>query len=105
MVGEIKSNLPQLIARYLPKVSEVPLFQGISWEPVWKAQPFHPLFKELLEDMFQARKAAKKVPTKPVSVRSCFTVLPYELLGYTELMQLKSPNTLILLCPDDPPYR
>lgn len=32
-------DLPDLIQRYLPKVTQIPLQQGIRWRPSWKALP------------------------------------------------------------------
>lgn len=46
MVGLVKTKLPQLLSRYLPRISTVPLHQGMEWTPTWKALPTFRLTQE-----------------------------------------------------------
>lgn len=39
--GRLRESFPDLIGRYLPWVSTIPLNQGITWLPTWKALPTH----------------------------------------------------------------
>lgn len=39
MVGDMKMNLQSLVDRYLPRLSSIPLYQGVSWAPTWKSLP------------------------------------------------------------------
>jgi len=39
IVGEMKVFLPDLLSRYLPRLSTIPLCQGMSWVPTWKSLP------------------------------------------------------------------
>lgn len=38
-VSIIKEEMKDLILRYVPNISEIPLHQGLSFEPTWKALP------------------------------------------------------------------
>lgn len=40
-LSEIKDNMKSLILRYIPSITTIPLFQGMSWSPTWKALPTH----------------------------------------------------------------
>lgn len=39
MANVIKQLLPQLVSRYIPWVTTIPLKQGMTWLPTWKAIP------------------------------------------------------------------
>lgn len=39
LVGEFQSRFSDLVDRYLPRVSAIPIFQGMTWVPTWKATP------------------------------------------------------------------
>lgn len=45
MANTVKQLLPQLVTRYIPWVTQIPLRQGISWSPTWKAIPNYKVFK------------------------------------------------------------
>lgn len=42
-VGLIVKNLKVLLKRYPPFLPTIPLYQGMTWDPTWKALPTHPL--------------------------------------------------------------
>lgn len=58
LIGKMKSCMSQLVSRYLPRVSRIPLFQGMSWDPTWKALPTH---KFLLNSWLNRLKVKGKV--------------------------------------------
>lgn len=68
LCGELKSLLQPLLNRYLPWLPRVPLNQGMTWDPTWKALPTHHLSGEVLR-----RRAQRK---GPVNIKSLFTALP-----------------------------
>lgn len=39
LVGAIKENLPKLLRRYVPWIDRLPLEQGLTFKPTWKALP------------------------------------------------------------------
>lgn len=45
MANVVKQLFPVLIPRYLPWVNTIPLKQGITWLPTWKAIPNYKVFK------------------------------------------------------------
>lgn len=45
MANVVKQLLPQLVERYIPWVTSIPLKQGITWLPTWKAIPNYKVFK------------------------------------------------------------
>ncbi|KAK4839043.1 hypothetical protein QYF36_018578 [Acer negundo] len=47
-VAKIKWDLPSLVQRYLPRVSTIPLHQGMCWEPTWKAIPNMAFFSDYM---------------------------------------------------------
>ena len=71
VVGELKTHGMELIYRYLPGISTIPIHQGISWEPTWKSVPNVRIPVDLLEPRYR---------DKPV--RSAFLARPYELFAY-----------------------
>nr|CAD1835941.1 unnamed protein product [Ananas comosus var. bracteatus] len=38
---EIQDNMKSRILRYIPSITTIPLEQGMSWSPTWKALPTH----------------------------------------------------------------
>lgn len=78
--GKLRDRLSVLVDRYLPFVSTIPLYQGMSWEPTWKSLPTHrrvnSLFKEVL--------AEKRLPPRVVS---CFPALLFEMNAFSFLME------------------
>lgn len=47
-VNRVAETLPQLVGRYLPWVSQIPLDEGVTWEPTWKAIPNSPYLSQQL---------------------------------------------------------
>lgn len=47
--GELKVNLRRLFLRYVPQIFKIPLNQGISWVPTWKALPSSGLVREVFK--------------------------------------------------------
>ncbi|KAK7231131.1 hypothetical protein RIF29_45991 [Crotalaria pallida] len=47
-VNRVAETLPQLVGRYLPWVSKIPLDEGVTWEPTWKAIPNSPYLSQQL---------------------------------------------------------
>lgn len=39
VVGQLKGCLPYIMNGYLPRLSKIPLCQGMSWTPTWKSLP------------------------------------------------------------------
>lgn len=48
----LKMKLPELIDRYIPGVSKIPLKQGMLWKPSWKTLPTYHSIKTFLWPMF-----------------------------------------------------
>ncbi len=78
-VGRVKQHLPDLVLRYLPRVSQIPLHQGMTWEPTWKAVPSQPWFRKILKEGGKDKELANRC--------SIFGVLPFELLAFAELVR------------------
>lgn len=47
-VNRVAETLPQFLGRYLPWVSQIPLDEGVTWEPTWKAIPNSPYLSQQL---------------------------------------------------------
>lgn len=62
----------------MPWVSQIPIFQGISWEPTWKAIQNGRIPKDALYPKYHKR-----------PVRSAFVGLTYELCAYGSMLQLE----------------
>lgn len=45
MANAVKQLLPALVQRYIPWVTSIPLKQGMTWLPTWKAIPNYKVFK------------------------------------------------------------
>jgi len=76
LMGLIKDRLPDLLHRYPIHISRTPLYQGLVWEPTWKA--LH-LVQEVLMTVL-------KVPYKRAkAIRSSFLSQAYELASWAEL--------------------
>lgn len=65
----------------MPWLTTIPLNQGMTWDPTWKALPTHNLTERILELRVVKRKGAAR------GKRSVFTSLAYELSGFQFLMQ------------------
>lgn len=77
----MKGCLKDLMLRYVPRVRDIPLYQGMSFDPTFQALPTHRLTREVLQ------KRAKQPKSKVVALRSCFTSFAYELGAWAELVQ------------------
>nr|DAC76753.1 TPA_inf: RNA-dependent RNA polymerase [Beta vulgaris mitovirus 1] len=80
--SELKTKLKMLFKRYLPHVDRIPLKQGMRFEPTWKALPTSKIVQSVLVNRLKVldMKAALKI-------KSCFLSLPYELAGWTNLVE------------------
>lgn len=82
VAGEIRPLLRQLILRYVPWVTRIPLHQGMSFVPTWKAVPSHAWFSRLLRKSGDA--SGKSL--KRFALKSSFTCFPYELAAFAFLL-------------------
>jgi hypothetical protein len=80
VVNEIKSNMKSLITRYVPDISKLPLHQGMTWDPTWKALPTHHLTQDLLCQWLNPGYAKK--------IKSSFVSLAWEIPAFQFLMNL-----------------
>lgn len=73
---QVKTRSRTLIRKYIPWVSTIPVEQGISWEPTWKATPNIKIPKDALYPKYwgKARKSA-------------FCTLTYELSAFGTMLQ------------------
>lgn len=79
--SEVKTSFASFVNRYLPQVSTIPLHQGLEFVPTWKALPTAKVLQSVLYNRL-------KIPWEEVrSIRSCFLSLPYEIAGWTSLVQ------------------
>jgi len=79
-VADIKHSMKQLILRYVPWITTIPLYQGMSWYPTWKALPTHRLTQRVwIERMRLKGKNVSKI-------RSIFTSLPHEIAAFQFLL-------------------
>jgi hypothetical protein len=62
VVSDMKGCLKDLMLRYVPRVRDIPLYQGMSFDPTWKALPTHRLTREVLQ------KRAKQPKSKVVAL-------------------------------------
>jgi hypothetical protein len=90
-VAKIKWDLPSLVQRYLPRVSTIPLHQGMCWEPTWKAIPNMAFFSDY---MIRGAHVKREIGRQ----RSCFTVLPLEIMSFTSLMRFPMENSGLKAC-------
>lgn len=75
-VHENELNWKTLTLIYMPLITTIPLHQGMTWSPTWKALPTSKLTVEKLTS--RAAKARK--------IRSSFVSLPYELASFQLLL-------------------
>lgn len=78
--GHLKEKLPVLTDRYLPWISQLPLHQGMKFEPTWKSIPTVGITKHVLS------KFLKLDDKKVQRVRSIFTSFHLELAAYADLL-------------------
>lgn len=75
VMAELKTFGRELIDRYIPGVSSIPISQGITWEPTWKAVP-NVRFPAIVPKQYG------KV------MKSGFLALTYELGAYGTMLQI-----------------
>lgn len=80
IVGKIKGKLPTIIAINLPRITTIPLYQGMTWMPSWKALPTHKLTQQVWT--CQLKLSREKIK----HLRSSLTSLPYELEAFQFLL-------------------
>lgn len=78
-IGQIKWNMRDLLLRYLPRLTTIPLHQGFVWEPTWKALPMYRVTEQVWRTRLK-RVFRRRAP------RSCFTTIPYEIPAFQFLM-------------------
>nr|UJQ92483.1 MAG: putative RNA-dependent RNA polymerase [Mitoviridae sp.] len=84
-VNHMKTYLYDLSLRYLPRASQIPVYQGISWVPTWKALPSTPLFRESVVKADSLRDRYRKV-------KSCFPTIFWEMIAYGSLLNIEHAN-------------
>lgn len=73
-VGNMKRKMKYLLQRYVPDLPTIPLHQGMTWDPTWKALPTHSWVSDKLFKKVQRR------------VQSVLTSLAYELAAFQFLV-------------------
>lgn len=84
-VDHLKTYIADLSSRYLPGLPRVPVYQGISWVPTWKALPSTPLFRESVRKAASLRDRYRKV-------KSCFPTIFWEMIAYGSLLEVEHAN-------------
>nr|POF02745.1 hypothetical protein CFP56_04978 [Quercus suber] len=82
MVGQLKGCLPTIMNRYLPRLSKIPLCQGMSWTSTWKSLP---TYKQMTECLRQEVEGAVRFVRH--GLQSPFPALMFELLAYSWFME------------------
>lgn len=82
VAGQMRPLLRQLILRYVPKVSSIPLLQGMTLTPTWKAVPSCAWFTRLL----RRHGDDEGQPLRRYALQSVFPCLPYELAAFAFLV-------------------
>lgn len=84
VVAEARPRIKPLLLRYLPSISTIPLFQGMSWRPTWKSLPTFSQVKEwYLQEGPSDKKSDSYIPFFP----SVFSSLLFEMSAYTFLIE------------------
>ncbi|GJR62836.1 hypothetical protein Tco_1504998 [Tanacetum coccineum] len=60
VVSDMKGCLKDLMLPYVPRVRDIPLYQGMSFDPTWKALPTHRLTREVLQKRAKQPKSKKE---------------------------------------------
>lgn len=84
--NEFKESFHNLIHRYCPWISTIPLNQGMVWDPVWKSTPTQSYYAYAMGDLWRQRGHSEKAVRAFQRVRSCFISLPLELSSFQHLM-------------------
>jgi hypothetical protein len=83
-VSLIKSCLSDLLQRYLPRLSQVPLCRGVTWLPTWKSLP---TYKQMNCELRKNAEAQGWVYNWK-NIQSCFPAFMFELSAYTFLIEM-----------------
>ncbi|XP_075515538.1 uncharacterized protein LOC142550184 [Primulina tabacum] len=75
-IGTLKGDLVELLDRYVPKLSHIPLNQGMSWLPSWKALPSYRALDTLWSIFTDLRK-----------VKTPYVAQTMELSAYASLLK------------------
>lgn len=86
----VQKSVPELIKRYVPHISTIPLFQGIRWDPTWKATASY------------MKPVVQRIGNRLVKSRSFFRAFPFEVHFWFE--KIKS-NDLVGMGSRDPVVR
>ncbi|KAL5798384.1 hypothetical protein ACOSQ2_003204 [Xanthoceras sorbifolium] len=73
--SELTTRFHHLQKTYLPWISEIPVYQGISWVPTWKSLPNSPKCRRGLKEKGSTERKDKRVV-------SSFPALKYELAAF-----------------------
>lgn len=65
-IKSLMNMVPILVRRYVPTIEAIPLHQGMSWSPTWKALPSDPFSMDEVGSILKKR------------FRSIFSGLPFE---------------------------
>lgn len=84
VAGEMRPYLKDLLVRYIPRISSLPLYQGLRFDPTWKSLPNTAWYRKLLAKSGDDQGRPLLALSKFIS---CFTVLPYELAAFQSLSQ------------------
>lgn len=79
----VSPKLKDLILRYVPSITEIPLHQGITWRPTWKSVPTYRQLKLWFETHDVKEVNGKKISYHP----NIFSAQVFELLGYSYLIE------------------
>ena len=71
---DLSERVKDLLTRYVPSVSTIPLTQGMTWYPTWKATP-------------TKLKAVRYGPRKKYSAKSFFSAFPFEVSAFFQQMK------------------
>lgn len=83
LLGEVKPHLKNLVLRYIPWVTTIPLNQGIRWKPVWSSLPNLKLWRMIVQGTPKADqpKSFKRGIVTP------YPVISFELGAFGSLLQ------------------
>lgn len=83
VMSSLRPMLTNLLSRYIPGLTSIPLHQGMKFKPTWKSVPNESWYKTLVgSDKTLPRAELRKLQRK-VSVFNC---LPYEMAAFQAMM-------------------
>lgn len=88
-VSKVKEKMKSLLDRYTPYVSSIPVHQGMSWVPTWKAVPSHSTVKVALQQEveYEGKSPKGMLIRRYLKHRSIFTAVFYELFAFVGLLE------------------